>query len=1540
VQTRPLGPGSQIVQQAGPIVFIHAAPRTSSTWFWSKFRALPSTLCYYEPFNDKLIWLTPDRAATLQHDSWESRHTPTDPYYREYIPLIGENNGVHLSDAAMAFQWFIPQGGLRGELRSREKDYLSLLIRHAREAGKIPVFGGWRSLGRVWAIKQAFGGLNIFQYRNLWQQWLSMLSYKRRGSLTFYISVIDTIFRDDEPYFSYLVDRGLKNAADPRTGKDPTASPLTWTRSYPNVARDEAKVRQLELLPEHRVFALFMGLHVYLYLHAQISADLTADVTSIARDDAYRSHIERTVRQETGLAVSFTGADDVEPQYEVQFDHTSVDWGEIREFAGVAVEMLSKFDDPRKLKASADALIDETMEEMRKGDAPAAPPSFAAVPAERPATGAKTIGLCMIVKNEAHVILKCLESARPLVDYVLVVDTGSTDGTQQIVWDYLVHEKLPGGVVEEPWQNFAYNRTFALQKLRKTPHVDYALIIDADDQLELDDGFDPKTFKAGLDQDLYDVEVAHGDMIHIRPQLFRNDLPFSFKGVVHEYLEAPPGDLSRGRAAGFRVKISGGGARSRNTRKFEDDAALLERTLATETDPFLISRYTFYLAQSYRDCGQKEKALENYWKRAELGYWAEEIYISLLEAGNMMAALGHPFDEVIATYLRASDLVPTRAEALHGASRYCRDHGRNVEGYEYARRGIDLQQPAGALFAQPWIYDYGLLDEFAVNAYWAGAYRESLDASLRLLASDKLPQSMHARVVANARFALDKLPKPSDLGSRGADNFIEQHALLPSRSLRARVTGAPRVLVAILAKQKEAALPLYLDCIEALDYPKSSIVLYIRTNNNTDRTEQILRDWVARVGHLYAAVEFDASDVVDRVEQFREHEWNATRFRVLGDIRNKSLQRARELECEFYFVADVDNFLRRSTLRELVALNLPIVAPLLRPIIPEKLYSNYHAAIDGAGYYKHCDQYYWILSRQVRGVVEVPVIHCTYLVRADVIPELTYQDDTNRYEYVIFSDSARKASIPQYIDNRQLYGYITFAEGELYLADGIEHARTLLRDDLEEAAACAHIAVVLPPGEHAGAYADVAHTVFHGLRQIGFDANLVASPLEVSGRAIVVGGFSLSEADAAELPADTIIYNTEHFSFVSARRQYMDLLRKFEVWDYSRDNAARMPALLGKEVRYVRLGFVPELMRVSKLETEDIDVLFYGSFNERRGAILQELRAKGLNVNHVFGVYGEARDALIARSKVVLSMHYYLPGAFEAVRVYYLLANKKAVVAECNPGEYVDPLVSQGFAALPYDRLVQGCEELVANSRARQELEERGFEIFSALDEGWILKQALAGNFTETDTSVIAAPGGIPRRLNLGSGKSWLPEYLNFDRDPAWHPDVVADICDPELFERDLSSTRFGTLRIQPDYFDEIVALDVLEHVPDLVKAMTNCLALLREGGVMRIHVPYDLSFGAWQDPTHLRALNERSWWYYCQWFWYLGWSEARFDLMRLDYGFSPLGSSLKAQGVPIDEITRTPRAVDEMRVLLRKRPLTAEEKAEGERWRGSGRAA
>ena len=125
--------------------------------------------------------------------------------------------------------------------------------------------------------------------------------------------------------------------------------------------------------------------------------------------------------------------------------------------------------------------------------------------------------------------------------------------------------------------------------------------------------------------------------------------------------------------------------------------------------------------------------------------------------------------------------------------------------------------------------------------------------------------------------------------------------------------------------------------------------------------------------------------------------------------------------------------------------------------------------------------------------------------------------------------------------------------------------------------------------------------------------------------------------------------------------------------------------------------------------------------------------------------------------------------------------------------------------------------------------------------------------------------------------------------------------------------------------------MDVLEHVPDLPGIMKSCLTLLRPGGVMKIGVPYDLSLGAWQDPTHVRAFNENSWLYYTEWHWYLGWTEARFDLTSQVFMLSPYGVEKHNSGCGMDELLRMPRAIDSMQVVLTKRLLNAEEAAAAE---------
>ncbi|WP_084448805.1 glycosyltransferase family protein [Desulfovibrio inopinatus] len=187
--------------------------------------------------------------------------------------------------------------------------------------------------------------------------------------------------------------------------------------------------------------------------------------------------------------------------------------------------------------------------------------------------------------------------------------------------------------------------------------------------------------------------------------------------------------------------------------------------------------------------------------------------------------------------------------------------------------------------------------------------------------------------------------------------------------------------------------------------------------------------------------------------------------------------------------------------------------------------------------------------------------------------------------------------------------------------------------------------------------------------------------------------------------------------------------------------------------------------------------------------------------------------------------------------------------------------------------------------------------------------------------------GICPDALNLGSGKTFLENYLNVDIEERWQPDIVLNfgvtIPDNSIFH----TKRFGKVILQHSSFKEIIAHDVLEHIPDLTTAMHNCLNLLDVDGVMHITVPYDLSYGSWQDPTHIHAFNERSWLYYTDWYWYLGWSQARFERTSLNMKLSPYGIKLQKAGKSQDEILNSPRAVDAMHVVLTKRLLTEEER-------------
>jgi glycosyltransferase involved in cell wall biosynthesis len=232
------------------------------------------------------------------------------------------------------------------------------------------------------------------------------------------------------------------------------------------------------------------------------------------------------------------------------------------------------------------------------------------------------------------------------------------------------------------------------------------------------------------------------------------------------------------------------------------------------------------------------------------------------------------------------------------------------------------------------------------------------------------------------------------------------------------------VVIAILAKDKAHILPTYLQCLLNQTYPKGALHLYIRTNDNTDDTETILRNFVEENKGIYASIYFDPRSIDASITQYAAHEWNSHRFRILGNIRQESIAYAKGLDAH-YFVADCDNLIAPETLSAMVSMqHLGIVAPLLRSVTN---YSNYHFSVSEDGYFQENTNYYAILHGALRGCIQVAVVHCTYFIAGCVLDAISYDDGSARHEYVIFSDVLRKKGIPQYIDTRQEYGTLTFA---------------------------------------------------------------------------------------------------------------------------------------------------------------------------------------------------------------------------------------------------------------------------------------------------------------------------------------------------------------------------------------------------------------------------------------------------------------------------------------------------------------------------------
>jgi len=336
----------------------------------------------------------------------------------------------------------------------------------------------------------------------------------------------------------------------------------------------------------------------------------------------------------------------------------------------------------------------------------------------------------MIVRNEAAVLGRCLESVRDLIDSWVIVDTGSTDGTQDLVRSAL--RGIPGRLHERPWRDFGHNRTELMTLARGA--ADYLLLLDADMTLNRKG----RLPELGLDGYLVAYE---GPLAYAVPRLVRGDLDWRYVGATHEYLAAD-GDLRMAALPVLTVTHhADGGSRGD---KLTRDLRLLERQLAAQPDD---PRTVFYLAQTCRELGDLTRAESLYRKRVLLGGWDEEVFYARFRHALLVAGRDWPLGrELLADTWESR---PSRIEPLYEMAVGARTRGDFAGAGWATELGLGSPPPTDLLFVHRWVYEWGMRLERSVACAHLGLLDEASRITDELLAEPDLPDDVTEALVAN-----------------------------------------------------------------------------------------------------------------------------------------------------------------------------------------------------------------------------------------------------------------------------------------------------------------------------------------------------------------------------------------------------------------------------------------------------------------------------------------------------------------------------------------------------------------------------------------------------------------------------------------------------------------------------------------------------------------------------------------------------------------------------------------------------------------------
>ena len=362
----------------------------------------------------------------------------------------------------------------------------------------------------------------------------------------------------------------------------------------------------------------------------------------------------------------------------------------------------------------------------------------------------------MIVKNESRVIIRLLTSVLPLIDTYCICDTGSTDDTISIIKTFFDDRSIYGVINNEPFRDLGYNRSVALKQCYGMPNADYILLMDADMILEMPTKFSISEFKDSLSAGAYYVFQGSSSFFYKNIRILKNVENLSYWGVTHEYVNLPSGSVESEipRTTLFINDIGDGGAK---TDKYVRDIRLLTQGLVDNPDN---DRYTFYLANSYRDAGQYQNAIDAYKKRIELGGWKQEVWYSYYSIGTCYKQL-NDMPNALFYWLEGFQYYSERIENLYEIVNYYRIKGQNLlayKFYEMADKQRTQYTATDHLFYQKDVYDYKLDYEFSIIGYYCNIPKEqTISSCIKVLNCPYAGDQIHKSVLKNYKYYVQVL---------------------------------------------------------------------------------------------------------------------------------------------------------------------------------------------------------------------------------------------------------------------------------------------------------------------------------------------------------------------------------------------------------------------------------------------------------------------------------------------------------------------------------------------------------------------------------------------------------------------------------------------------------------------------------------------------------------------------------------------------------------------------------------------------------------